>query len=242
MEKKPMSKDMGREDLLQELAYLYQAEYINKQAYAQLVKIVEEHFAQSYHPSAFGNNKSPKPHTPQAEQKIRNRPEEYITRDDIAMYGSVENAQIAKAEQSPEPGVDVELLEIQSNMRLWALSQCNHAYKMLDKAEELTCDDCLMQIVDEIIKQLLQQKPQAGQVDEELMRWLEDAYKYGDGFVPTKTYNQFKQLLTRQKRAVTREMAINVLTDIIDLHSEEGTGWEPLFDRLKELGIKVEEK
>ena len=150
-----MSKDMGREDLLQELAYLYQAEYINKQAYAQLVKILEEHFAQSYHPSAFGNNKSPKPHTPQAEQKIRNRPEEYITRDDIAMYGSVENAQIAKAEQSPEPGVDVELLEIQSNMRLWALSQCNHAYKMLDKAEELTCNDCLMQIVDEIIKQLL---------------------------------------------------------------------------------------
>jgi len=117
-----------------------------------------------------------------------------------------------------EPGVDEELLEIQSNMRLWALSQCNHAYKMLDKAEELTCDDCLMQIVDEIIKQLLQQKPQAGQVDEELMRWLEDAYKYGDGFVPTKTYNQFKQLLTHlstsgnnmsDKRVVTRELIQN---------------------------------
>ena len=39
-----MSKDMGREGLLEELAYLDQAEYINKQAYAQLVKIVEESF------------------------------------------------------------------------------------------------------------------------------------------------------------------------------------------------------
>jgi len=39
-----MSKDMGREKLLQELAYLDQAEYINKQAYAQFVKIVEESF------------------------------------------------------------------------------------------------------------------------------------------------------------------------------------------------------
>ena len=39
--------DMGREKLLQELAYLDQAEYINKQAYTQLVKMVEEHFEES---------------------------------------------------------------------------------------------------------------------------------------------------------------------------------------------------
>ena len=39
-----MSKDMGRDGLLQELAYLEQAEYINKQAYSQLKAIVEQHF------------------------------------------------------------------------------------------------------------------------------------------------------------------------------------------------------
>ena len=52
---------------------------------------------------------------------------------------------------------------------------------------------------------------------------------------------EIRKLLTQQKRVVSREVAINVLTDIIDLHSEEGTGWEPLFDRLTELGIEVKE-
>jgi len=37
---------MGEDEFLQELAYLDQAEYIDKQAYAQLVKIVEQHFAE----------------------------------------------------------------------------------------------------------------------------------------------------------------------------------------------------
>ena len=63
--------------------------------------------------------------------------------------------------QNPDTQEGVEeRLDIQSRMRLWAVSQCRHAHKMLDKAEELTCDDCLIQIVDEIVKQLLQQKPQ----------------------------------------------------------------------------------
>ncbi len=37
---------MEKDELLQELAYLDQAEYIDKQAYAQLVKIVEQHFSE----------------------------------------------------------------------------------------------------------------------------------------------------------------------------------------------------
>jgi len=52
-----MSKDMGREKLLQELAYLDQAEYINKQAYVQFVKIVEQHFSEG-HLIPMGNGAS----------------------------------------------------------------------------------------------------------------------------------------------------------------------------------------
>ena len=43
-----MTDKMGREELLQELAYLDQAEYINKQAYTQLVKIIIEHFEDNH--------------------------------------------------------------------------------------------------------------------------------------------------------------------------------------------------
>ena len=39
-----MSNSMGKEELLQELAYLDQAEYIDKQAYAQLRVIIMEYF------------------------------------------------------------------------------------------------------------------------------------------------------------------------------------------------------
>jgi len=63
-----------------------------------------------------------------------------------------------------------ERLDIQSRMRLWAVSQCRHAHKMLDKAEELTCDDCLIQIVDEIVKQLLQQKPRGKHIESTCQR------------------------------------------------------------------------
>lgn len=48
--------------------------------------------------------------------------------------------------------------------------------------------------------------------------------------------------LKEQLQKVTRELAIDVLTDIIDLHAEEGTGWEPLFEKLKELGLEVVEE
>ena len=37
---------MEKDELLQELAYLDQAEYIDKQACVQLVKIVEQHFSE----------------------------------------------------------------------------------------------------------------------------------------------------------------------------------------------------
>ena len=40
--------DLNKEELLQELAYLKQAEYISKQAYTQLVKMVEQHFSEGY--------------------------------------------------------------------------------------------------------------------------------------------------------------------------------------------------
>ena len=43
--KTPMPNNMGKDKLLLELAYLDQAEYIDKQAYAQLVEIVEQHFS-----------------------------------------------------------------------------------------------------------------------------------------------------------------------------------------------------
>ena len=46
-----------RDKLLQELAYLDQAEYINKQAYTQLVKIVEESF-NNKHLIPMGNGAS----------------------------------------------------------------------------------------------------------------------------------------------------------------------------------------
>ena len=43
-----MSKATQKDELLQELAYLDQAEYINKQAYTQLVKIIIEHFEDNH--------------------------------------------------------------------------------------------------------------------------------------------------------------------------------------------------
>ena len=46
-----------RDKLLQELAYLDQAEYINKQVYTQLVKIVEESF-NNKHLIPMGNGAS----------------------------------------------------------------------------------------------------------------------------------------------------------------------------------------
>ena len=46
MSKATQKSELGEDELLQELAYLDQAEYIDKQAYAQLVKIMEQHFAE----------------------------------------------------------------------------------------------------------------------------------------------------------------------------------------------------
>jgi len=81
-----MSKDMGREELLQELAYLDQAEYINKQAYAQLKAIVEQHFSPT-------------------EQVIRGITVQMVE-------GALASKEIADTEQSPEPGVDEKLIEL----------------------------------------------------------------------------------------------------------------------------------
>ena len=92
---------------------------------------------------------------------------------------------------------------------------CHHAYKMLDKAENLWCDDCVIRAIDTVAEQLLTQRPM--QVDEELIeRTLEELSEccdVGYSYTQDREWGELdkekaeaiiRQLLT-QKRVVTRE-------------------------------------
>ena len=96
--KTPMPNNMGKDKLLLELAYLDQAEYIDKQAYAQLVEIVEQHFSKP-DPDTEGVEEFEdmiaqlgykKEHyvvlIDRIKQLLQQKPQKQVTRDEISKF------------------------------------------------------------------------------------------------------------------------------------------------------------
>ena len=135
MTKTSMGK-LGESELLKELHSFYMsAEYfynrgIAKQAYAQLVEIVEQHFLD-----------------PGVKTEILAQEYEKGLQDGYEHAG--------KPDPGTQEGVDEEKIRFD-------IPTCHHAYKMLDKAENLWCDDCVIRAIDMVAEQLLSHLPTSG--------------------------------------------------------------------------------
>ena len=259
-----MSKDMGREELLQELAYLDQAEYINKQAYAQLRKIVEQSgFIESaLRRELWMNHGCPfaalygddgEMQCGQCLVDFKRMPIADLVQkiaDQRLTRAALEIAKQADTEQSPEPGVDEEMAGFLDAVGL-ALEHVNWKYY----ARKATV---LLQI-----KQLLRQKPQAeqsGEVDE-VNSFLADLREIVDGSngidgwhlngdIATWgeidiTVDRIDELLTQQpqKQTVTREEILSVVKRINDEITPGGMTTARMVEiAYEELGIEVKEE
>ena len=75
------------------------------------------------------------------------------------------------------------------------ISTCHHAYKMLDRAENLWCDDCVIRAIDIVAGQLLQQPKTVTR--EEYQAIIKEAQDFWIHIHPMEIENIVFQVVTR---------------------------------------------